>query len=144
MTESIFNKHSCDAMVIHCIDFRFGNGVHDFIKNDMGLNCFDIVSLAGGAKNLASPAEDFLLETVLENTEISQRLHHIKKIILVNHMDCGAYGGSAKFENLEAETEFHKSELEKAAKVILEKFPNMEIVKIFAYYEEDKGKFLIF
>lgn len=142
--ENIFEKHSCDALMVHCIDFRFWEGLHKFAKENLKLSCFDIVSLAGGAKNFSSPSENFLCEAAILNGEISKKLHHIKKIVLVNHMDCGAYGGSAKFENLKTETEFHKSELEKAAAVMSEKFPNMEVVKIFAYYEEGEEKFIIF
>jgi carbonic anhydrase len=144
MKQSLFEKHSCEALVIHCIDFRFWQALHENIKKELKIENFDIISLAGGAKNLSSPFERHMLDTILKNAEISGRLHHIKKVILVNHMDCGAYGGSAKFENLEAEIEFHKSELEKAAVVISEKFPNIEIVKMFAYYQEGEEKFINF
>jgi hypothetical protein len=39
------NKHDCQNIVFHCIDFRLINQTNEFIKNNYG-EC-DIVSVAG-------------------------------------------------------------------------------------------------
>jgi len=60
-------------------------------------------------------------------------LHHVRKIVIINHQDCGAYGGSAKFNgNAEAEQKFHEEELRKAKSIILEKYPDKEVVLVYA------------
>ena len=54
-------------------------------------------------------------------------MHHPHKLILTNHTDCGAYGGSEKFRSIEEEIKFHKSELVKAEEIIKDKFPNLPV-----------------
>jgi hypothetical protein len=137
MPRTVFDKHECEALLIHCIDFRFWKALHNFVETTLGIHDYDLLSLAGGAKNFANPTEPFLFETTELNAVISKRLHHIKKIILTNHIDCGAYGGSSKFKNREEEVEFHKAELERAGKVAGEKFPHLEVIKILVSRRED-------
>lgn len=87
----------------------------------------DLIVLAGGAKNLSSPLEHEDKTVVLENIAISIKLHSAKNIILTTHEDCGAYGGSKKFSSQFAETEFHRKELQKAAKFVKKHFPRLRI-----------------
>ena len=59
-------------------------------------------------------------------------LHHAKKLVIVNHQDCGAYGGSKVFNGDEAaEENFHKEELKKAKAKILQKYPDLEIILVY-------------
>ena len=105
-------KHICQAVVIHCIDFRIQEAIHDFLQ---GFHGVDHISLAGGVKELLEKGKESL---TFSNLEISSRLHEPKKIILVQHEDCGAYGGSKAFENAQKETEFQREQLEKAKELL--------------------------
>ena len=71
--------------------------------------------------------------------QIPCELHHVKKIIIVNHKDCGAYGGSKNFESLEKEDKYHISELKKAKEIISNKYPDKEIVMLYHHFS-DTGK----
>src|SRR3989338_8887517 len=93
------NNHVCEALVVTCIDFRFQDFVNDWIAKNIPLHSHDRVAFAGGVKNL---------EAILGQIEISHRLHHIKKVVLINHEDCGAYGP-------EGTPEKHTEDLKKAA-----------------------------
>lgn len=77
------SDHTCKAVVVTCIDFRFQKFIEEWVNINVGPGQYDRVSWAGAVFNL---------ETVLGQIEISHRLHHIKQVILVNHEDCGAYG----------------------------------------------------
>lgn len=94
-------------------------------------NC-DLVALAGAAKNLVEPKEPGDSEMVLRQIEISQRLHHISQVILLNHTDCGAYGGREAFESSEAELKRHQDDLTKAKDIILRRFPDLEVKLMLA------------
>ena len=83
------SKHSCEAVVIHCIDFRLQHYLNDWLTNRFGKKNYDRISIAGGIKDL-----DFVTRQV----EISHRLHETRKAILVNHEDCGAYGAAGTKE----------------------------------------------
>ena len=52
------------------------------------------------------------------------------------HTDCGAYGGSEKFESREQEMEFHRQQLAKAEDVIREEFPAILVKKVIAEIKE--------
>jgi hypothetical protein len=63
----------------------------------------DIISLAGAAKTLAAPVEPAYFETAMHQIALAVSLHGIDAVILVNHEDCGAYGGRQAFGSAEAE-----------------------------------------
>lgn len=110
--------HYCKYFIAHCIDFRLQKPLKDYLeKNGLLGNC-DIVSIAGGVKNT-----DFLLEQL----DISVSLHNVQEAVLINHSDCGAYGGSGKFSSFEAERAFHAEELKKAGVLIAAKYPLLAV-----------------
>lgn len=82
-------KHKCDAIVIHCIDFRMQKYIDAWLKKRFEDFTYDRVSVAGGI---------FDNYFVLKQVEISKKLHGIKKVILINHEDCGAYGRSGTYK----------------------------------------------
>lgn len=116
------------SIVLSCIDYRFWPEALPMLEKEFGE--FDLIELAGGSKNLASPTQAADKDAVLESIKVAVDLHGAKQIILTNHIDCGAYGGSEKFSTPENEIEFHKSELEKAERVILGSFPGLRIQKV--------------
>jgi carbonic anhydrase len=113
-------QHVCKALVIHCIDFRFRKSLAEFLEARFG-DSYDLVSVAGGVKRLvADPLES---NFILEQVKISDRLHKPEVILLIQHEDCGAYGGSAAFGDFSDEQETQNQELEKAEILLKEQFP---------------------
>lgn len=115
-------SHIAKAIVIHCIDFRFQKFIDDWLQKNMVDYKFDRVGLAGGV---------FDFYTILKQVEISNRLHQIKKVILINHEDCGAYGKEGNLIR-------HKHDLADAEKKIEAIFPHLDVE---TYYLTLKGKF---
>ena len=116
------------SIVLSCIDYRFWPDALPLLEKKFGE--FDLIELAGGSKNLSSPTLEADRIAVLESINVSVELHGAKQIILTNHLDCGAYGGSKEFKTTEDEIDFHRSELRKAAEVVNKFFPNLGIKKI--------------
>lgn len=116
------------SIVLSCIDYRFWPEALPLLEKKYGE--FDLIELAGGSKNLSSPNTEADRKAVLESINVSVNLHKAKQIILTNHIDCGAYGGSKKFKNLEAETIFHVSELDKAREIINKWFPGLKVITV--------------
>jgi carbonic anhydrase len=114
------------------MDFRFKPKVHEFLTGEGLMGDFDDVSLAGAAKNIVSPADDAERELALRQIEISRRLHGMEEVILIHHMDCGAYGGHAAFESLEAERRKQLEDLEESRKIILQRWPDLKVKKVLA------------
>jgi carbonic anhydrase len=127
------NTHSCEAAVITCIDFRFWKETAEFVEKELGIKTFDFPSLPGGAKAIN---EDVGL--AMKCVSIPCDLHQAKKIVIVNHEDCGAYGGSSKFESSEDEQKFHEEELKKAREKITKKYLDKEMVLVYAKLVDEK------
>lgn len=120
--------HSCEAVVLTCIDFRFWKETLKFAEQELKIKNFDFPSLPGAAKAINEGSN-----LAMSCISVPCELHHAKKIVIVNHQDCGAYGGSSKFGgDAEAEKKFHEEELKKAKSKVLEKYPDREVVLIYA------------
>ncbi|MBI2041564.1 MAG: hypothetical protein HYT20_00910 [Candidatus Nealsonbacteria bacterium] len=122
--------HYCKYFIAHCIDFRFQEAIKDHLAKNGLLGDCDIISIAGGVKD-----RDFILKQL----DVSVSLHKSREAVLINHIDCGAYGGSGKFSSFEAERIFHAKELEKTKTRILEKYPSLK-VKIMLAKIQQSGK----
>ena len=134
-----YNKtHHCEAAVIACMDFRFHRATVGFIENELGIIDYDLITEAGGVKGLAED-EKVILDEIKKHLDISLNLHHSKHIILVNHEDCGAYGGSKRWGDLKAEKKYHDDDLKKAVKVLQKLYPEQHITAIYAYFNEFGG-----
>lgn len=125
-------EHTCPAAVITCIDFRFWQKLLDYMAT-RGETSFDLISMAGGAKNLI---DNETRPVIFKQLDICTQKHCIKKVYLVNHIDCGAYGGSAAFASREEEEEKLIGDLGKAENFIKEKYPDLEVEKLLMDFEE--------
>lgn len=107
--------HTCDGLVVTCIDFRLQEFIDNFIKNKFGTKNHDRVAIAGGVK-------DF--DNVLNQIKISKRLHDIKTVVLVNHEDCGAYAEAGTKEK-------HEQDLRAASEKIKSEIPGIDVENYF-------------
>ena len=121
--------HHCNAGVVCCEDFRFHPIFENFVENYLKLTAYDMISVAGGAKaiNKAKNGEDIALKSI----DVTFNLHQADKLVIINHRDCGAYGGSEKFATREAEQKFHFAELRKAKEKILTNYPEKIIILLY-------------
>lgn len=117
----------CDNMVVRCMDFRFHAELPRLLAEHFGMECFqyDSPGGCGGSKSIIDPRSR---EIVLETLELAVSLHRVRRLIIVDHIDCGAYGGSASFDSEEDERRFHAERLQEAREIVCECHPDLEIV----------------
>jgi len=129
-------KYHCDAAILWCFDNRFELGFRKFLKR-IGVVHSDPIKIAGGAKCMASPEHESDREFVLEQIRKSMRLHGTKRVILMLHSDCGAYGGLAGgfHGDAQAEAVHHQQELQRAAANLSAAIPGIEIQGYFVDFE---------
>lgn len=80
------------ALAVTCIDYRFFNKDTAFVANELNLfKDADNVALAGAS--LAGMSTKFAKSTAAfwEQLQIAKDLHGIEAVMLIDHMDCGAY-----------------------------------------------------
>ena len=129
-------SHQCKAFVLYCMDFRLTTDVHDFMVS-LGLkNDYDGVRLAGGVLPIVRPENERDREYIFGHISLSNEKHGAKKVYLMNHTDCGAYGGKEDFKSEEEEKEQHTKDLKEAKKIVMEKFPELEVIMILAKIDE--------
>jgi carbonic anhydrase len=104
-----------------------GSAIKKYLEENHLMDNCDIVAAAGAVKNLVLPSSHSDPEFILRQVEISHRLHHISQVILMNHTDCGAYGGRDAFESAETEHNQHVDDMQKAKKMIQIKFNDLEV-----------------
>ncbi|XLM20863.1 twin-arginine translocation signal domain-containing protein, partial [Chromobacterium piscinae] len=80
-----------DVLLLSCMDYRLVDDFGEFM-NGMGLrDNYDHIVLAGAS--LISITDKFPAwnTTFWEHLGVAIDLHHIKKVVLLDHRDCGAY-----------------------------------------------------
>ncbi len=134
--------HTCNALIMHCMDFRFGPDIKQFMEERNMLGDCDLVAFAGAAQNLLKPEFQAFAQRQIE---LSKRLHGISEVHLMNHMDCGAYGGRAAFADRDAEKAAHAADLISAAAVIKAQHPELAVLLWIAHIEDqDHGHHISF
>lgn len=111
--------HIAEAIVVTCIDFRFQEYINNWIAENFHPKTFDRVAFAGGVKSL---------DIILGQIDIAKRLHHIKKVVLINHEDCGAYGEAGTAEK-------HAEDLKNAATEIKQQYPDLEVQTFYLHLD---------
>jgi carbonic anhydrase len=119
-----------EAMLLTCIDPRFPEPTINYMKSRNMIGKYSQFSFAGAAIGVVAPAFKTWQPAFWDNLAASIQLHHIPKIIAVNHRDCGAAKiayGEAKVATREAETETHKAALAEFRKQVAEKQPKLAV-----------------
>jgi hypothetical protein len=124
-----------DAAVVWCFDNRFNLVLGKFLRR-IGIEKSDRIMVAGGAKCLASPGEDPDRDFVLKQIRISMALHQTRRVVLMLHSDCGAYGGLAAFGgDARVEAVNQGEELRRAAAALHGVFPELQVESYFVDFE---------
>jgi carbonic anhydrase len=128
-------QYVADAAVLCCFDHRISTAVREFLKKQ-AIERPDMIIVAGGAKTLASPRNDFEQDFILEQVRMSIRLHQTKRVLVMSHSDCATYGGLANFKgDRDAEAEHHRGELLRAAELLTATFPGISVEPYFVRFD---------
>ena len=130
--------HKCQALVLHCMDHRFIGHLRDFIVSQGLKDQYDEVSVAGGTQGMVSGSKD-VQEFILNQIGTACRLHSIQDVYLINHLDCGAYGGRKAFGSDQEEHDRHTVDLLKAKQIVNQQFPDLNVSTIIARLNANGG-----
>ena len=129
--DSPAEPYVADAAVLCCFDQRIRLAVSKFLQR-RGILRPDMIVVAGGAKTLASPRNDFERDFILEQVRMSIRLHQTSQIFLMSHSDCATYGGLKAFGgDAKREMDHHRQELWRAAELVNQHFPELTLKRFF-------------
>ena len=141
LTPSDTHHVKIKALVITCMDFRLIDDAVYFFNNLNYRNEYDEFILAGASLGYNQTTYPAWRETLEQHIELSQELHNISEIIIVDHMDCGAYKKiyQSEYPELSEQQELilHKENAAKFRKSILAKpkFENLKITTFLMYLD---------
>ena len=116
-------------MVLSCMDPRFQSIVYNYLKKKNLNGKYSSFTIAGAAIGVTAPKFRKWHKTFWDNLETSINLHKIKKLIVINHRDCGAakiINGKKEFSVVN-ETKVHKNSFKKIKKIFRKKYPKLTI-----------------
>ena len=122
-------KSNYKAMVLSCIDPRFQPIVYNYLKKKKLTGKYSYFTIAGSALGVTANKFKNWHKVFWDNFETSVKLHNIKKLIVINHRDCGAakiINGKKDFTNIN-ETNVHKNSFQKIKKIFRKKYPKLSI-----------------
>lgn len=122
----------CPNVLLSCVDPRF----HRFLEEALGqlfiplggLHEFASIAIPGAAR---AAVDERLRPVLFEALDIVISRHDANRLIIANHVDCGAYGGSEAFGGPEQERAFHLDQLQEAASVVRRQYPRLEVVRLY-------------
>jgi carbonic anhydrase len=119
-----------EAMVLGCIDPRLQEPVHRYVGRRGLTGKFSQFIIAGAAIGVvAEPFKDWH-KAFWDNVATSVELHRIKRVIAIDHRDCGAAKiayGADKVANPTIETETHRAALAEFRKQMGERQPALKV-----------------
>ena len=119
-----------EAMLVTCIDPRFPQPTLNYMKGRKMIGKYSQFTFAGASIGVVAPAFKTWAPAFWENLAASMQLHHIPKVIAMNHRDCGAAKiayGEAAVKDKATETETHKAALLEFKKQVAEKQPSLKV-----------------
>jgi carbonic anhydrase len=122
-------KQNYKAMVLSCIDPRFQVIVYNYLKKKKLSGKCSAFTIAGSALGVTANEFKSWHKVFWDNFDTSVKLHNIKKLIVINHRDCGAakiINGKKEFSRTN-ETKIHKNSFQKIEKIFKKKYPKLSI-----------------
>ena len=131
------------AMVLSCIDPRFQPIIYNYLNKKKLSGKYSLFAIAGSGVGVTASKFKKWHRTFWENLDTTIKLHKIKKLIVINHQDCGAakiINGKKEFNTLN-ETRIHIDSFKKIKKKFKKKYPKLKIETILISLNKKVKKF---
>lgn len=124
-------KHEASTLLISCVDFRLRDETDKLMETHLSLlDDYDEIALPGASLALVQTKYPHWGKTVKDLISLLEKLHHIKRVIFLDHCGCGAYKllqGKEHAATREKETHSHKIVFDKAREILKKEFPNLKV-----------------
>jgi carbonic anhydrase len=123
------SEKNARAMVLSCMDFRFINDKINFLNNMGYKDDYDKFVLAGSSLGYNQSEFPEWGKSFDKHIELAIDLHNITEIIVLDHMDCGAYKILYDNQSMSNEEEYklHQKNLNLCKNLIRKKFPSLKV-----------------
>ncbi|NJO85567.1 MAG: carbonic anhydrase [Synechococcaceae cyanobacterium RM1_1_27] len=126
---------SVEALVLSCIDYRMIKSEQHFLQTLDLEGRYDWTALAGGSLAVAGFPHAADANAFWDQLEIAHQLHHIQRVILLDHQDCGAYAlklDPRLSQDPVREQQVHRHYLQQAKQEIQSRFAHLTVETYWA------------
>ena len=119
-----------EALLLSCMDFRLMDDIERYMSGRGLRDKYDHIVLAGASLGALTNKYPAWNQTFWSHLEIAIQLHHVHKVIVIDHRDCGAYKvilGEDVGRDAVRETSVHAAQLRRLAGEIRKKHPKLEV-----------------
>lgn len=128
------------ALVLSCIDFEILEAERYFLSLQNLTNKYDLTALAGSSLALSGLPHQPDAQAFWDQLELSYRLQHIKKVIILDREDCSAYADKIDpnlSQDPEKERQVDAQYLSRAYWAIRDRYPDLNIELYFVSLNAD-------
>lgn len=118
-----------EVVLLSCMDYRLANEVEAYMAARGLRDNYDHLIVAGASigVNQGDPAWG---KTFWEHVGLARKLHNVRKLIVIDHRDCGAYkllAGEAAVATPELELAAHVKQLHAFRDAVKQRHPELEV-----------------
>jgi len=119
-----------DILLLTCMDFRLMDNVERYMAGRGLTDKYDHIVLAGASLGALTDKYPAWNRTFWDHLEVAINLHDIRKVVIMDHRDCGAYKvilGEDLAHDPGREHEIHRDHLDRLALAIKTRHSGLEV-----------------
>jgi carbonic anhydrase len=119
-----------EVLLLSCMDYRLLDEIAYYMDGRGLTNKYDHVILAGASLGALVDAKPEWGATFWNHVDVAKQLHHIHKVMIIDHRDCGAYKvfiGPETAKDRETETQCHTEQLRKLAAALAARHSDLSV-----------------
>lgn len=119
-----------EVLLLSCMDYRLMDDVASYMDRRELTEKYDHVILAGASIGVTNEKYPAWGQTFWDHVGVAAQLHHIKRVIVIDHRDCGAYKlflGPEHAKDRAVETAAHGREAAKLKAAIKARHPDLGV-----------------
>jgi hypothetical protein len=119
-----------EALLLSCMDFRLMDEIERYMTGRGLRDKYDHIVLAGASLGAITEKYPAWNKTFWEHLGIALELHHIQRVIVLDHRDCGAYKvilGPEHTLDPQREKDTHAAQLTKLRAMLNEAHPQLQV-----------------
>lgn len=121
---------SVDTVLLTCMDFRLMDNIERYMGERGLRDNYDHVILAGASLGALTDKYPAWNRTFWDHLEVAIQLHNNKRLMVIDHRDCGAYKvilGEDFHKMPKRETDVHAEHLRKLRDAVKQKFSALDV-----------------
>ena len=119
-----------EVLLLSCMDYRLLDDIARYMDGRGLTDKYDHVILAGASLGALVDAKPEWGATFWNHVDVAMDLHHIHKVMIIDHLDCGAYKvfiGPDTAKDRETETRYHTEQLRKLGSMLTARYPGFGV-----------------